>query len=134
MAAGFVSSPRDWMFSGKCTRVLVQKYCLRSMRDIFVDYLFRMLLSASLASCKGVGSLVLLKAIPAGSVWGSQRMSVGLLQVLPCSKRSCHDWQQCPYAHPGEKAKRRDPRVHTYTGIACPNMKQASSNIPLRIC
>ncbi|BDA47830.1 probable zinc finger CCCH domain-containing protein 50 at N-terminal half [Coccomyxa sp. Obi] len=47
------------------------------------------------------------------------------MKVLPCSKRSCHDWQQCPYAHPGEKAKRRDPRVHTYTGIACPNMKQA---------
>lgn len=47
------------------------------------------------------------------------------LQVLPCSKRSCHDWQQCPYAHPGEKAKRRDPALHNYTGIACPNMKQA---------
>ena len=45
-------------------------------------------------------------------------------QVLPCSKRFCHDWTVCPYAHPGEKAKRRDPRVHSYTGIACPNMKK----------
>ena len=46
------------------------------------------------------------------------------MQVLPCSKRFCHDWTVCPYAHPGEKAKRRDPRVHSYTGIACPNMKK----------
>ena len=44
--------------------------------------------------------------------------------MLPCSKRFCHDWTVCPYAHPGEKAKRRDPRVHSYTGIACPNMKK----------
>ncbi len=29
----------------------------------------------------------------------------------------------CPFAHPGEKAKRRDCRVYSYTGIACPEMK-----------
>ena len=22
-------------------------------------------------------------------------------QVLPCSKRYCHDWTTCPFAHPG---------------------------------
>lgn len=46
------------------------------------------------------------------------------LQVLPCSKRYCHDWTTCPFAHPGEKAKRRDPRAYTYTGVACPEMKK----------
>lgn len=51
------------------------------------------------------------------------------MQVLPCSKRFCHDWTVCPYAHPGEKAKRRDPRVHSYTGIACPNMKKVGSQL-----
>ena len=45
-------------------------------------------------------------------------------QVLPCSKRFCHDWTVCPYSHPGEKAKRRDPRLFSYTGIACPDMKK----------
>ena len=45
-------------------------------------------------------------------------------QVLHCAKRYCHDWTTCPYAHPGEKAARRDPRGHIkYTGIACPDMK-----------
>lgn len=34
------------------------------------------------------------------------------------------DWTTCPFAHPGEKAKRRDPRVHAYTGVACPDMKK----------
>lgn len=37
------------------------------------------------------------------------------------------DWTTCPFAHPGEKAKRRDPRVHTYTGVACPDMKKVST-------
>jgi hypothetical protein len=47
--------------------------------------------------------------------------------VLPCSKRYVHDWTECPLAHPQEKARRRDPRTHAYTGIACPSMKKVSS-------
>lgn len=46
------------------------------------------------------------------------------LQVLPCSKRYVHDWTECPFAHPQEKARRRDPKDHNYTGIACPSMKK----------
>lgn len=48
-------------------------------------------------------------------------------QVLPCSKRFCHDWVTCPFAHPAEKAKRRDPRAYTYTGVACPDQKKVRS-------
>lgn len=46
------------------------------------------------------------------------------MKVLPCSKRYVHDWTTCPFAHTGEKARRRDPRLHNYTGIACPDMKK----------
>lgn len=46
-------------------------------------------------------------------------------QVIPCTKRFVHDWTVCPFAHAGEKAVRRDPRTHEYTGIACPDMKKA---------
>ena len=49
------------------------------------------------------------------------------LQVVPCAKRFVHDWTECPFAHPQEKARRRDPKVHTYTGIACPSMKKVRS-------
>ena len=67
--------------------------------------------------------------------WRSARHRVcGGAQVLPCSKRFCHDWTVCPFAHPGEKARRRDPRLFTYTGIACPDMKKVRSpaGVPLR--
>lgn len=52
------------------------------------------------------------------------------LQVVPCAKRFVHDWTECPFAHPQEKARRRDPKVHSYTGIACPSMKKVSPSNP----
>ena len=45
-------------------------------------------------------------------------------QVLPCSVRRVHDWTLCNFTHPGEKIRRRDPQTHSYTGIACPDMKK----------
>ncbi len=41
-----------------------------------------------------------------------------------CPKAKPHDWTQCPFAHPGEKAKRRDPRRFTYSGSACPEFRK----------
>jgi hypothetical protein len=55
---------------------------------------------------------------------------MSVLQVLPCARKFSHDWTECPYAHPGEKARRRDPRIYDYTGIACPNMKKVTWPIP----
>ncbi|KAE8654673.1 Zinc finger CCCH domain-containing protein 23 [Hibiscus syriacus] len=37
-----------------------------------------------------------------------------------------HDWTECPYAHPGEKARRRDPRKYHYSGTACPDFRKGS--------
>eukprot|EP00210_Caulerpa_lentillifera_P007261 g6947.t1 len=45
-------------------------------------------------------------------------------KVLPCSKHYSHDWTICPFAHPGEKARRRDPRVFKYAGVECPHVKE----------
>lgn len=56
------------------------------------------------------------------------------MKVLPCSKRYCHDWTTCPFAHPGEKARRRDPRVSSYTGIACPDMKKDGVCVRGELC
>ncbi len=33
---------------------------------------------------------------------------------------------QCPFAHPGEKAKRRDPRKMNYSGTACPDFRKVA--------
>lgn len=45
-------------------------------------------------------------------------------KVLPCPKKSFHNWTLCPFAHQGEKSKRRDPRKHNYLAIPCPEAKQ----------
>lgn len=47
------------------------------------------------------------------------------MQIVQCSKKYTHDWTECPFAHPNEKATRRDPKKYSYTGIACPSMKDA---------
>lgn len=41
-----------------------------------------------------------------------------------CSRARSHDWTECPFAHPGEKARRRDPRKHHYSGTACPEFRK----------
>lgn len=57
----------------------------------------------------------------------SDQFRMDYFKVLPCTKHYVHDWTECPFAHPQEKARRRDPRHYQYTGIACPSMKQGGS-------
>ncbi|KAG2616875.1 hypothetical protein PVAP13_3NG176869 [Panicum virgatum] len=45
-------------------------------------------------------------------------------KVRRCSRGRSHDWMDCPYAHPGEKARRRDPRRYHYSGTACPDFRK----------
>ncbi|CAA0821307.1 Zinc finger CCCH domain-containing protein 20 [Striga hermonthica] len=45
-------------------------------------------------------------------------------KVRPCAVARSHDWTECPFAHPGEKARRRDPRRHRYSGDACPDFRR----------
>lgn len=45
-------------------------------------------------------------------------------KVRTCARGRSHDWTKCPYAHPGEKARRRDPRKFRYSGAECPDLRQ----------
>ncbi|KAK8939215.1 Zinc finger CCCH domain-containing protein 20 [Platanthera zijinensis] len=45
-------------------------------------------------------------------------------KVRRCARGRSHDWTECPYAHPGEKARRRDPRKYHYSGVACPDFRK----------
>ncbi|XP_058074088.1 zinc finger CCCH domain-containing protein 20-like [Magnolia sinica] len=47
-------------------------------------------------------------------------------KVRRCARGRAHDWTECPYAHPGEKARRRDPRKFHYSGTACPDFRKGS--------
>ena len=39
-----------------------------------------------------------------------------------------HDWNECPYLHPSEKARRRDPRVWPYQALPCPEFRKGMCN------
>ncbi|KAH7438007.1 hypothetical protein KP509_05G100900 [Ceratopteris richardii] len=47
-------------------------------------------------------------------------------KVRRCMRGRSHDWTECPFAHPGEKARRRDPRRIHYSGTACPDFRKGT--------
>lgn len=47
-------------------------------------------------------------------------------KVRRCARVRSHDWTECPYAHPGEKARRRDPLKYHYSGTACPEFRKGN--------
>ncbi|KAG6488524.1 zinc finger CCCH domain-containing protein 33-like [Zingiber officinale] len=47
-------------------------------------------------------------------------------KIKPCSRAYSHDWTECPFAHPGENARRRDPRKHSYSCVPCPEFRKGS--------
>lgn len=48
-------------------------------------------------------------------------------KVRPCARGRGHDWTSCPFAHAGEKARRRDPRLFRYSGSACQEYRREGS-------
>lgn len=47
-------------------------------------------------------------------------------KIRRCVRGRSHDWTECPYAHPGEKARRRDPKNYHYSGTACPDFRKGN--------
>ncbi|KAK1408789.1 hypothetical protein QVD17_40836 [Tagetes erecta] len=47
-------------------------------------------------------------------------------KVRKCTRSRSHDWTDCPFAHPGEKARRRCPRRYNYSGTVCPEFRRGS--------
>ncbi|GKC25253.1 zinc finger CCCH domain-containing protein 30-like protein, partial [Tanacetum coccineum] len=42
-------------------------------------------------------------------------------KIRSCSRAYSHDWTECPFIHPGESARRRDPRRIHYSCVPCPD-------------
>ncbi|CAM0884597.1 unnamed protein product [Alopecurus aequalis] len=57
-------------------------------------------------------------------VFGTDEFRMYSFKVNPCSRAYTHDWTECPFAHPGENARRRDPRRHAYTCVPCPDFRK----------
>lgn len=47
-------------------------------------------------------------------------------KVKACPRTRAHDWTQCPFSHPGEKARRRDPRKYNYSAVPCPDYRKGT--------
>lgn len=59
-------------------------------------------------------------------VYGTDEFRMYCFKIVPCSRAYTHDWTECPFAHPGENAKRRDPKKHQYTCVPCPEFKKGT--------
>ncbi|VFQ77468.1 unnamed protein product [Cuscuta campestris] len=59
-------------------------------------------------------------------IYGSDEFRMYSFKVKPCSRAYSHDWTECPFVHPGENARRRDPTKYTYTCVPCPEFKKGS--------
>ncbi|CAA2934840.1 zinc finger CCCH domain-containing 29-like [Olea europaea subsp. europaea] len=59
-------------------------------------------------------------------IYGTDEFRMYSFKVKPCSRAYSHDWTECPFVHPGENARRRDPRKNHYTCVPCPEFKKGA--------
>ncbi|KAL9316245.1 hypothetical protein ACSQ67_017246 [Phaseolus vulgaris] len=59
-------------------------------------------------------------------VYGSDEFRMYSFKVKPCSRAYSHDWTECPFVHPGENARRRDPRKYPYSCVPCPEFRKGA--------
>jgi hypothetical protein len=59
-------------------------------------------------------------------IYSTNEFRMFTFKVKPCSRAYSHDWTECPFVHPGENAKHRDPRKYHYTCVPCPDFRKGS--------
>lgn len=60
------------------------------------------------------------------SMYSTDEFRMYSFKVRPCSRAYSHDWTECPFVHPGENARRRDPRKYHYSCVPCPDFRKGS--------
>lgn len=60
-------------------------------------------------------------------VYGTDEFRMYTFKIKPCSRAYSHDWTECPFVHPGENARRRDPRKYHYSCVPCPEFRKEGS-------
>ncbi|XP_058782095.1 zinc finger CCCH domain-containing protein 66-like [Vicia villosa] len=61
-------------------------------------------------------------------IYSTDEFRMYIFKVKPCSRAYSHDWTECPFVHPGENARRRDPTIYQYTCVPCPEFRKGSCN------
>jgi len=57
-------------------------------------------------------------------IYGTDEFRMYAFKIKPCSRAYSHDWTECPFVHPGENARRRDPRKYHYSCVPCPEFRK----------
>ncbi|XP_028774448.1 zinc finger CCCH domain-containing protein 30-like [Neltuma alba] len=60
------------------------------------------------------------------SIYATDEFRMYSFKVRPCSRAYSHDWTECPFVHPGENARRRDPRKFHYSCVPCPEFRKGA--------
>ncbi|KAK6935724.1 Ankyrin repeat [Dillenia turbinata] len=59
-------------------------------------------------------------------IYGTDEFRMYTFKIKPCSRAYSHDWTECPFVHPGENARRRDPRKYHYSCVPCPEFRKGT--------
>ncbi|KAK7289825.1 hypothetical protein RIF29_03789 [Crotalaria pallida] len=57
-------------------------------------------------------------------IYSTDEFRMYTFKVKPCSRAYSHDWTECPFVHPGENARRRDPMKYNYSCVPCPEFRK----------
>ncbi|KAE8713760.1 hypothetical protein F3Y22_tig00110206pilonHSYRG00436 [Hibiscus syriacus] len=57
-------------------------------------------------------------------MYGTDEFRMYNFKVTPCSRAYSHDWTECPFVHPMENERRRDPRKDIYSCVPCPEFRK----------
>ncbi|XP_074583955.1 zinc finger CCCH domain-containing protein 24-like [Curcuma longa] len=60
------------------------------------------------------------------NIYATDEFRMFSFKIRPCSRAYSHDWTECPFVHPGENARRRDPRKYHYSCVPCPDFRKGS--------
>ncbi|GAB2266996.1 hypothetical protein Dimus_001982 [Dionaea muscipula] len=58
------------------------------------------------------------------SIYATDEFRMYSFKIRSCSRAYSHDWTECPFVHPGENARRRDPRKYHYSCVPCPDFRK----------
>ncbi|XP_058205267.1 zinc finger CCCH domain-containing protein 30-like [Rhododendron vialii] len=59
-------------------------------------------------------------------IYSTDEFRMFSFKIRPCSRAYSHDWTECPFVHPGENARRRDPRKFHYSCVPCPDFRKGA--------
>ncbi|KAG6522840.1 hypothetical protein ZIOFF_019995 [Zingiber officinale] len=55
------------------------------------------------------------------NIYATDEFCMFSFKIRPCTRAYSHDWTECPFVHPGENARRCDPRKYHYSCAPCPD-------------